>query len=171
MGGDNKMKRIVSALLFIGVFFSTIGLVAAEDIGTEVGQKAPDFKLITSDGETVQLSDFKGKRVLLNFWASWCPPCREEMPDLERFYQDKDAVVLAVNLTNMEMNKKTVNEFIETYGLTFPVLMDEEGQVSRLYRISPIPTTYMIDTKGIIGQRVYGPLNYEQMITEYEKMN
>ncbi|MBR3118007.1 TlpA disulfide reductase family protein [Oceanobacillus profundus] len=165
------MKRIVSALLFIGVFFSTIGLVAAEDIGTEVGQKAPDFKLITSDGETVQLSDFKGKRVLLNFWASWCPPCREEMPDLERFYQDKDAVVLAVNLTNMEMNKKTVNEFIETYGLTFPVLMDEEGQVSRLYRISPIPTTYMIDTKGIIGQRVYGPLNYEQMITEYEKMN
>ncbi|MEK3907802.1 peroxiredoxin family protein [Oceanobacillus sp. FSL W7-1309] len=165
------MKRIVSALLFIVVFFSTIGLVAAEDIGTEVGQKAPDFKLITSDGETVQLSDFKGKRVLLNFWASWCPPCREEMPDLERFYQDKDAVVLAVNLTNMEMNKKTVNEFIETYGLTFPVLMDEEGQVSRLYRISPIPTTYMIDTKGIIGQRVYGPLNYEQMITEYEKMN
>ncbi|MFD1448798.1 peroxiredoxin family protein [Oceanobacillus profundus] len=165
------MKRIVSALLFIGVFFSTIGLVAAEDIGTEVGQKAPDFKLITSDGETVQLSDFKGKRVLLNFWASWCPPCREEMPDLERFYQDKDAVVLAVNLTNMEMNKKTVNEFIKTYGLTFPVLMDEEGQVSRLYRISPIPTTYMIDTKGIIGQRVYGPLNYEQMITEYEKMN
>ena len=171
MGDDNRMKRIVSALLFIGVFFSTIGLVAAEDIGTEVGQKAPDFKLITSDGETVQLSDFKGKRVLLNFWASWCPPCREEMPDLERFYQDKDAVVLAVNLTNMEMNKKTVNEFIETYGLTFPVLMDEEGQVSRLYRISPIPTTYMIDTKGIIGQRVYGPLNYEQMITEYEKMN
>ncbi|MBP2078736.1 peroxiredoxin family protein [Oceanobacillus polygoni] len=165
------MKRIVSTLLFIAVFFSAAGLIAAENIGTEVGQKAPDFKLMTNEGETVQLSDFKGKRVLLNFWATWCPPCREEMPDMERFYKDKDAVVLAVNITNMEMNRKTVAEFIATYGLTFPVLMDEEGQVSSLYKISPIPTTYLIDSNGVIRQRVYGPLNYEQMITEYEKMD
>ncbi|WP_339229201.1 redoxin domain-containing protein [Oceanobacillus sp. FSL K6-2867] len=164
------MKRIISALLSIGVFFSIAGLAAADNVGTESGQKAPDFKLMTNDGEMVQLSDFKGKRVLLNFWATWCPPCREEMPDIDRFYKDKDVIVLAVNITNMEMNQKTVDEFIATYGLTFPILMDEEGQVSQLYRISPIPTTYLIDSGGIIRQRIYGAMDYEQMVTEYEKM-
>lgn len=163
------MKRI--GYIFLLFIFIAAGTVQAETSGTEIGDKAPDFELTTLNGDNVKLSDFKGKRIMLNFWASWCPPCREEMPAMEKFYQDKDAVVLAVNLTDMEVNKKQVTDFTKRFGLTFPILLDEEGEVSSLYRISPIPTTYMIDSEGVIRHKAYGALTYEQMVAEYEKMD
>lgn len=164
------MRKILFITLFMGMFFSAIGSVFAASEGAEIGNIAPDFELVTMTGETVKLSDYEGQRVMLNFWATWCPPCREEMPDMQKFYEDNDAVVLAVNITNMETSKNKVNDFAEEFGLTFPILMDEEGVVSTLYRISPIPTTYMIDSNGIIQHKQYGALDYEQMVTEYEKM-
>ncbi|WP_337018893.1 TlpA disulfide reductase family protein [Oceanobacillus massiliensis] len=164
------MKRIVMMALLMGLFFWTAYTITAESNGTEIGDAAPDFELQTMNGETIQLSDYRGKRVMLNFWTTWCPPCREEMPDMQRFYLDNDPVILAVNLTDTEMNKQQVVQFVQEYELTFPILMDVDGKVSTMYRISPIPTTYMIDSQGIIRYKAYGALNYERMIAEYEKM-
>jgi len=165
------MKRLWVLMIVILYTIISAETVHADSIGTEIGDKAPDFELTTVDGEQLKLSDFKGKRVMLNFWATWCPPCREEMPAMELFFKDMDAVVLAVNLTDMEVNKKQVTDFINTYGLTFPVLLDEKGEVSSLYRISPIPTTYMIDSQGFIRHKAYGALTYEQMVAEYEQLD
>ncbi|WP_249872618.1 peroxiredoxin family protein [Oceanobacillus saliphilus] len=165
------MKKLLMIALFTGILLCAAGTISAETTGTEIGNKAPDFELMTMAGETVKLSDFEGQRIMLNFWATWCPPCREEMPDMQKFYEDKEAIVLAINLTDMERNKNQVTQFVGENGLTFPILMDELGKVSTLYRISPIPTTYMIDSKGIIRHKAYGAMNYERMIADYEKMD
>lgn len=139
-------------------------------IGINVGDQAPDFALETLTGESVKLSDYRGKRVMLNFWATWCPPCRAEMPDMEEFYQDKDVVVLAVNLTDTETSVENVQNFKEEYELTFPIVMDDDLEVAELYAIAPIPTSYMIDSNGIISNKVLGAMNYELMIQSFENM-
>lgn len=139
-------------------------------VGLEVGNLAPDFKLQTLKGETVKLSDFRGRRVMLNFWATWCPPCRAEMPDMEKFYQEKDVTILAVNLTETEASIRDVHDFVEEFGLTFPILLDEKIEVATTYQIRPIPTSYMIDSNGIIRYQAFGALNYEMMVSEFENM-
>lgn len=141
------------------------------EIGLDIGNRAPDFQLETLAGEKVNLSDYRGHRVMLNFWASWCPPCRAEMPDMQRFHEDEDIVILAVNLTDTETSFRDVGEFVETNDLTFPILLDTELTVADLYAIQPIPTTFMIDSNGIINFKVFGPMNYDWMVQEYEKMN
>jgi len=138
--------------------------------GTEVGNMAPDFRVETLDGQEVRLSDFRGKRVVLNFWATWCGPCREEMPDIQRLFEDKDVIVLAVNLTYSEDSAKKVSEFVREYELTFPILLDENASVSQLYRIQPIPTTYMLDSNGKIQYKAFGAMNYEWLLQELQKI-
>lgn len=169
------MRRNMARILMFSVlcFFLTLTAVSANDVkeGLEIGDKAPDFKLNTLEGETMQLSDFRGERVMVNFWATWCPPCREEMPDMERFYQEHEPNIFSVNLTDSEMNTKQVERFMQELQLTFPVLLDTEGEVSNLYRIQPIPMTYMIDAEGIIQFKSFGALSYRQMVKQFEQMN
>lgn len=144
----------------------------SEDIiGLELGNIAPDFELTTLDGDEVSLSDFRGQRVLLNFWATWCPPCRAEMPDIEEFYLNHDVVVLAVNLTDAEPNVQQVQDFVDEYYLSFPILLDETVSVATMYEIQPIPTSYLIDSNGVIQNKAFGPLTYDLMVEEFEKMN
>ncbi|MFA1822883.1 TlpA family protein disulfide reductase [Virgibacillus oceani] len=138
--------------------------------GTDVGNMAPDFGLETLDGEEVHLSDYQGERILLNFWATWCGPCREEMPDIQRLFEDKNVTVLGVNLTYSEGSIETVTDFVSQYKLEFPVLLDENSSVSQLYRIQPIPTTYMIDSNGKIQYKAFGAMDYEWMVQELEKI-
>ncbi|WP_096274572.1 peroxiredoxin family protein [Paucisalibacillus globulus] len=140
-------------------------------IGLEVGNKAPDFQLDTLTGDTVKLSDFRGSRVMINFWSTWCPPCRAEMPDMEEFHQDKDIVILAVNLSDTEKSVEDVEKFTDDFKLTFPILMDTNLDVANLYAIQPIPTTYMVDSNGIISYRAFGAMNYDLMVQEFEKMD
>ncbi|WP_404458097.1 TlpA family protein disulfide reductase [Oceanobacillus kapialis] len=149
----------------------SIEVSASNPLGVNVGDQAPDFNLQTLDGESVKLSDYKGERVIVNFWTTWCPPCRTEMPDMQRFFEDNDPIILAVNLTDTEVSQQTVKEFVKEYGLTFPVLLDDQAKVSALYRIQPIPTTYFIDANGKIRYKAFGALTYEQMVQEYEKMS
>ena len=139
-------------------------------VGLEVGNIAPDFELKTLSGETAKLSDYRGKPVMLNFWATWCPPCRAEMPDMEKFYQNEEVNVLAVNLTQTENRLEDVPEFVDDFGLSFPIFLDEEIEVATMYQIRPIPTSFMINSRGVITQVAYGPLNYELMVQELEKM-
>lgn len=150
----------------------TDSVVRKKQEGLRKGNLAPDFELTTLDGKSVKLSDFRGERVMLNFWATWCGPCRAEMPDMQKFHEDTDVVILAVNLT---MSKKGELEkvplFIEEYGITFNVLLDEANEVANLFQIKPIPTNFLINTDGTIHNVAYGALNYDLMVQEYEKMN
>ncbi|MBS4178321.1 redoxin domain-containing protein [Lederbergia citrea] len=138
--------------------------------GLAEGDIPPDFELTTFDKEKVRLSDYKGKKVILNFWASWCGPCKAEMPHMEKFYQEKakdlNVEIIAVNLTNSEhgLNKlDKVQKFIHDYGLTFPIPLDETGEVGDTYRTITIPTSYIIDTKGLISKKIMGPMDEEMM--------
>lgn len=141
-----------------------------EDVGLQQGQYAPDFKLKNMDGEEVKLSDFKGKKVLLNFWATWCPPCRSEIPDLEKFHQKSDVAVIGVDSLSQERNTTVVSEFIKEYDMTYPVLKDKDGLIISMYQVQSYPTSYLIDSKGRISNIAVGPLNEEQMIQAFEKM-
>ncbi|MBP1949626.1 peroxiredoxin family protein [Virgibacillus litoralis] len=145
-------------------------VVNSDEVGLEEGQIAPDFELKTLEGETVKLSDFRGERVLVNFWATWCPPCREEMPDMQKFYENKDLEILAVNLTETENSKEDVTEFVEDFELTFPILMDENSDVANAYKVRAYPTSYMIDSNGRIQFIAMGAMNYEMMVEELAKM-
>lgn len=140
------------------------------DEGLAKGETAPDFELTTLDGETARLSDYKGKKVILNFWASWCPPCRAEMPDMQKYYEDQadeeNVEILAVNLTTEDRGMDKITAFIEEFNLTFPVPMDSEGDIGKLYQAVAIPTTYMIDTEGKVRNKIVGPMS-EQMMEEF----
>lgn len=141
--------------------------------GLKKGDTPPDFELTTLAGDVVTLSELKGKKVMLNFWASWCGPCKAEMPHMQKYYKankDKDNVeIVAVNLTTAEKRGlKGVEEFIDAYGLTFPIPLDEDGTVMDAYQIIPIPTTYMIGTDGTIDQKIVGPMD-EKTIKELVK--
>lgn len=146
----------------------------AEKLGIQKGNMAPDFELATLNGDNAKLSNYKGKKVILNFWATWCPPCKAEMPNIEEFYKenkDKNVIVLAVNLTTVEKNKDNIQQFIKDQGLTFPVLLDEKGNEGNLYQAFTIPTSYIIDTKGIVQQKIVGPMSKETMETLVSKIN
>ncbi len=139
-----------------------------EDIGLEIGQIPPDFELATLTGETVTLSELKGKKVMLNFWASWCGPCKAEMPHMEQYYKkqkESDGVeVIAVNLTKAERKGlEAVEQFVEAYGLTFPIPLDEDGKLMQTYEVITIPTTYLIGTDGAVAQMIRGPMDEETM--------
>lgn len=141
------------------------------EVGLEVGNRAPDFELTTLEGETVKLSSLRGERVMVNFWATWCPPCRAEIPDLQKFHEDTDINILAINLTDTESSYDNVPKFVKNFGMEFPVLMDEESNVATKYQIQPIPTSFMVDTNGVIQYKAMGAMNYDLMIREYEKMD
>ncbi len=122
---------------------------------TPVTDKAAyDFTLKDLQGKTVKLSDQKGKVVFLNFWASWCPPCREEMPSIERLHRrldGKDFIILAVSL-----DQGDIHQFVKEGKYSFRILLDPEGRVGREYGVTGIPTTFIIDKKGIIRQKAVG---------------
>jgi peroxiredoxin len=135
-------------------------------IGINEQNIAPNFTLKTLDGQTVKLSDFRGKKVILNFWATWCPPCRAEIPDMQQFYEKHKAEgieILAVNATETEKSAENIKKFAETYEMTFPILLDEKSNVAHTFQAQTIPTSYIIDTDGVIQKRMIGPMSYEQM--------
>ncbi|MDQ0338924.1 peroxiredoxin [Caldalkalibacillus uzonensis] len=144
----------------------------AESVGLAYGDIAPDFKLATLSGEEITLSDLRGKKVILNIWASWCPPCRAEMPDMQQFYEEyQDEVeILAVNLFESEASLESVKRFVEEYELTFPVLLDENSEVAAKYQALTIPTSYVIDSNGVIQHKMVGPMSYDWMKNATSKL-
>ena len=120
----------------------------------------PDFTLLTPEGKKIALKDFRGKLVFLNFWASWCVPCREEMPAMERLYQefkDRNFVVLAVNVKD---RRQDAQAFVKELKLTYPIAIDPEGEVGLLYGAWGLPTTYLIGTRGESLARAWGPAEW-----------
>lgn len=130
--------------------------------GLEVGKKAPGFNLRNLNGNLEGLSDFQNKVVVLNFWATWCLPCLEEMPAFEKLYRkyrSQGLTVLAVSLDKGDVSK--VKRFVDEQSLTFPVLLDSDGVAEKLYPSFTIPFTYVIDKKGKIAARVDGAKNWD----------
>jgi len=125
------------------------------------GKPAPDFSLKTLDGQVVRVSDFKGKAVLINLWATWCPPCQAEMPAIQAAYEkykDRGLVVLGIDFTAQD-NLPDVVAFVSKFNLTFPVLLDETGSVSSAsYGMRGLPDSYFIDPAGIVRRIVTGAI-------------
>ncbi|QSB50466.1 TlpA family protein disulfide reductase [Parageobacillus toebii] len=135
-------------------------------IGTNVGEVAPDFELLSIMGNKVKLSDLRGNTVILNFWATWCPPCKAEIPEMQKFYENNknnNVEILAVNLTNSESSPDAVKNFVREKGMTFNILLDKQGEIGNLYGVITIPTSYIIDKNGIIRGKYVGPMSYETM--------
>ncbi|OAT79406.1 TlpA family protein disulfide reductase [Desulfotomaculum copahuensis] len=141
------------------------GQTGAPKTGTAVGEQAPDFTLGTIDGKKISLSSFRGRPVMLNFWATWCPPCQEEMPEIEKFYRQNGGKIqlLAVNLTANEKSTDQVKQFLQSGGYTFPVLLDQNGDLARQYMIRYIPTSMFIDSGGIIRFAHTGPMTMQML--------
>jgi len=129
---------------------------------SEVGFKAPGFTVRNLKGQRVQLADYQGRVVILNLWATWCGPCRVEMPGLENLYRrfrSEGLEILAVSLDKGSTDP--IQKFSDEYQLSFPVLVDSDGQVEGLYNSFTIPTTYVIDKKGMVVAEVDGAKNWE----------
>jgi cytochrome c biogenesis protein CcmG, thiol:disulfide interchange protein DsbE len=137
------------------------------------GFLAPDFELQDRAGNAVRLSDLRGQPVLVNFWASWCPPCQAEMPAMQRVhetYAEQGYVVLAVNTTYQD-NEADARAFLDERGLTFTVLFDRDGGASSLYVVRSMPTSFFIDHEGVIREVVIGgPMSEGLLRSQAEKM-
>ncbi len=161
----NRTKIITILVLLIaalGIMAAVINFNQKDNVASlELGNTAPDFTLKTLDGKEVSLSDYRGKVVMVNVWASWCEPCRQEMPAIEqayKTYQDQGLVVLGLNLKEKQV---PIQGFADTYGLTFPILLDTDGKVGTdLYRVRPIPTTFFVDRDGILRNKAETPMSF-----------
>ncbi|KZZ82725.1 MULTISPECIES: TlpA disulfide reductase family protein [Bacillaceae] len=162
------MKRIAAlSILAVLILFAVWQALWPKEppVGLEKGNTAPEFTLPQLDGGSVQLSDYKGKKVILNFWATWCPPCKKEIPELKEISAeyDKDVVILAVNYTVSEANESSVKKFVEDQKMQFPVLMDPEADVLTQYKVFSYPTTYFLDEKGVIQKVQRSMVDYKTL--------
>lgn len=134
-----------------------------------VNLPAPDFSLPLLDGRKTRLSDHGGRVVLLNIWATWCPPCLSEMPSMEKLYQkfrEAEFEILAVSID--AMGTDVVAPFIRNHNLSFPVLIDSKGTITRLYRTTGVPESFIINKEGVVVKKIIGPIDWtEQSVLEF----
>jgi peroxiredoxin len=139
----------------------------------ETNRPAPDIAMPTLDGGTLRLSDYRGQVVLVNFWGTWCEPCKEETPALQASYQalkDQGLVIVGVNLRKQEPDEAGIRAFLSEYGVTYPTALDIEGEAARLFQISPIPTSYFIDPAGNIRYIRVGTLTQEEVAALFSRL-
>ncbi|MBB5172996.1 TlpA family protein disulfide reductase [Texcoconibacillus texcoconensis] len=136
-----------------------------DEVGAHPGMKAYDFNLpVHGEEESNHLSQHQGNFVVLNLWASWCPPCQEEMPDLVQFHEEhegEDVEVVGVNMTTQEQNEQVMEQFIHDFEISFPTYMDVDGDVADRYEVLGIPVTFVLDPDGRIVIRRQGFIDYE----------
>jgi len=118
---------------------------------------ADDFYLRSIEGKTIKLSDFRGKTVFLHFWATWCPPCREELPYIQKFYKKQNVLMVS-----LDKNEADVKKFMKKNGFTFAVALDPDGKIARKYGVTGIPTTFVINDKGIIIDKTVGARDWNK---------
>ncbi|MFD1851800.1 thiol-disulfide oxidoreductase ResA [Oceanobacillus bengalensis] len=169
---DKKRNRFIFrtsilVLLAGAIIFALVSNLQGDTTIYRVGDTAPDFQLNQINNynelETVRLSDYSGKGVMLNFWGTWCKPCEEEMPYMQALYpeyQEKGVEIIAINLDATEF---VVDKFIDKYDLTFPVPHDTRDQVRDLYKVGPLPSTFFISPEGEIVEVVEGGLSLDRL--------
>lgn len=139
-----KMKNILAGLVF--AFFSVTGLASSG----LTGQAAPDFALKSNAGENLRLSEYRGDVVMVNFWATWCGPCRQEMPLLDQLYSRYERVGFRLLGVNIDDNQSKAMDMVSELGVSFPVLFDSRKEVSKLYEVEAMPVTVIIDREGTV---------------------
>jgi peroxiredoxin len=157
------MKRWGAPFGFLLIALGAAFYYQQQQAAGRAGFPAPDFSLQSLDGRTQHLSDFRGKVVFLNLWATWCPPCRMEMPSMERLHQrlrGKEFVMLAVS--EDEAGATAVRPFVDDMRLTFPVLLDPDGGVPSRYGVTGYPETFLIDRSGKVVHHVIGPEDWDR---------
>lgn len=154
--------RYVPFLVLIGFLAAALLYRENLDARAEVGAPAPNFTLETLEGEQVSLAAFAGRPVIINFWTTWCPECKDEMPALEAFHRrwGDEIVLLGVN---MRETPGLVRPFVAEHQATYPILLDRFERVSRLYRVTGVPETWLIDRNGIAVARYIGPLTHQHL--------
>lgn len=167
MAAKNKTARAVTVVILllasIGIIISIVNFSKTEKAGQpKVGQAASDFTQVGINDKKISLHDLQGKVVLLNFWGSWCEPCRQEMPMIEKTYEkykDQGLIVIGVNIGE---SKVTAKGFAERMGLTFPILLDQKRDVTlKQYIVDQIPSSFFIDKHGVIRYVFTGPMNQD----------
>lgn len=174
-----KRRAIYIAILFAALAWT---FVSADRTGTSTageipapreGFLAPDFSLQTLEGETVTLSDLRGQAVLVNLWATWCPPCRAEMPAMQKLYEeykDDGFVVLAINMTYQD-NAPAIDPFVRENKLAFPILIEPTGEVAEKYELRSLPSSFFINREGLIQEVVIGgPMSEALLRTRIESI-
>lgn len=163
--GSLAVVLLITCLLMVGTH------EAQADTGIKAGQIAPDFELLDHQGNKHKLSDYRGKPVLLNFWASWCTSCRMEMQDLvdSAILYDNKVQFVGVNLADQD--SPTVSQaFLKKFRVEFPNVLDEQGKVADQYQVLVVPTSFLIDREGKIVQMVQGPLYNEEIDKLFQKV-
>ena len=167
--GSSNFKLIFAFLLLIIMPFNCDSNKSAdisqEEKKSQASEPKPaqDFTLKDLNGNDVKLSSFKGKAVIINFWATWCHPCREEIPDLQKGYdenKDNGLVILGVNIKE---NESKVSKFAKDYKMTYPILLDIDGTTSDAYRVFGIPMSFFIDRNGLVKDSFIGMLTKEDL--------
>src|SRR5690625_1959064 len=159
-------RTVILGIMLAAVIFALVNNLQQDNTIYRAGDQAPDFKLQQvneyNDLEYIQLSELQGKGVMLNFWGTWCEPCKDEMPYMEELYPKyiDEIEIVAVSLDATEL---VIHRFIDDFGLTFPIPHDVSGEVKDLYKVGPIPSTFFIDPEGEIVEVVEGALSLESL--------
>ena len=160
--GARRLVVIVGALAVLALAFGVVWMQSSKYEPLVVGMNAPDFTLPDLQGKGQRLSDYRGKVIFLNFWATWCKPCKEEMPSMQMLWdnlQKEDFVMLAISMDRVT-TKKDIPPFVENMKLTFPILTDSWGQTDTRYKLMGVPETYIIDQGGVLREKVIGPRDW-----------
>lgn len=173
MQGRFIFRTVILALLLAALVYAIVANTSKTNEPSAIGDTAPNFALTqineNNELEKINLSDLKGKGVMLNFWATYCKPCEEEIPYMESLYGEyanQDIEIVAVSLDYGEL---VIHQFIDKHSITFPVVHDKSDVVRDMYKVGPIPTTLFIDPEGVIVERVAGALSLDRL-EEYFKM-
>jgi len=161
----SKPLVAIAAIAVLALVFGIVWLQSSKYEPPKIGKVAPEFALVDLDDKPVRLSDYRGKVVFLNFWATWCKPCREEMPSMEVLHKNfaKDGlVVLAVSIDRVTTTKD-IPPFIKSMNLSFPVLIDSWGRTDMPYKRMGVPETFIIDQQGVIREIVIGPRDWTRL--------
>ena len=156
-------RGLAGVLLFFALLLSGTGTVHAEQSLTELpaGVVAPDFELMDTEGNRHRLSDYRGRPVIINFWTTWCPPCREEIPSMNRAWQVLEQEGIAMLAINMGEDEDTIFIFSADYPADFPMLMDRSGEVIAEWPVKGLPTTYVVAPDGTIAFRAIGSREWD----------
>jgi cytochrome c biogenesis protein CcmG, thiol:disulfide interchange protein DsbE len=165
VGASAGRRRLIVSLGGLAILALAFGVVWMQSSKYEplvIGMMAPDFSLPDLQGKTQRLSTYRGKVVFLNFWATWCKPCKEEMPSMQVLWENlmnQDFMMLAVSMDRVT-TKKDIPSFVETLKLSFPILTDSWGQTDKRYKLMGVPETYIIDQNGVLREKVIGPRDW-----------
>ena len=165
------LRSVILVVLVAAIVYTVYSSATKDKVEVlKEGAEAPNFELVDLNGETHRLSDYEGQGVFLNFWGTWCEPCKKEMPAMNRqyaAYKDQGVHVLAVNIAQSDFE---VQNFVDTYGLSFPVVIDKTKSVMTAYNINPLPTTMLISPEGKVEKIITGEMTEKQIASFMESI-